>query len=428
MSKLESPDAYIDFMPLQALWPSPAGETFVQDVPDKGVRRRSLVVLVAAAIPTLLALFYFIFLASTQYTSEAKVVVRSAEDGGLSDISAAIASINPTGGGGGGGSDYGYTVVDYWTSRDAIADLNTIFPARAAFDRPAIDAIARFGGLIPSKSDEAFYKYFNKKLYTSFDPSTGIIDLTVTAFDPRDAQAIANGLIANAEKLVNRLSDRAKSDMLRSTRQDVADAQKAAATAEENLTRFRLKWQMDDPAKITTSLFQTIGTLAEQVALLKAQLATITRTTPNSPQAANYRNQIAGLEAQITEQRNKMAGSADALAPIIGEYSQLALEREFANRILAAAVSSAKAAQLDSQRKSAYVEEVSSPKVSDDPGYGRRMLFSLVSLICGGALWFMLRLMLRDWITPPRRLSVPQFRPVAAGATIVHEATPQLPR
>ena len=85
--------------------------------------------------------------------------------------------------------------------------------------------------------------------------------------------------------------------------------------------------------------------------------------------------------AQIELERSRVAGEADSLAPQIGEYERLALDRDFAQRSLAAAVTTLEAARLDVHRKQLYLERVVSPNLPDKAEEPRRFLAIVMVLV-----------------------------------------------
>jgi capsular polysaccharide transport system permease protein len=83
-----------------------------------------------------------------------------------------------------------------------------------------------------------------------------------------------------------------------------------------------------------------------------------------------------------------MAGDNTSLAPKIGEYERLTMEREFAAKELTVASTSLETAREEARRKRLYLERIVPPNVPDTALLPRRlfsiaMVFATMCLIYG---------------------------------------------
>jgi capsular polysaccharide transport system permease protein len=124
-----------------------------------------------------------------------------------------------------------------------------------------------------------------------------------------------------------------------------------------------------DPAQTSTALLETSGKLSFDVANANAELTEALRGSPQSPQVATLRNRISALEGQIAREKIRIGGTSEALAPIIADYERLVLEREFADRAFASALTSLEVARMEAQRQQLYLERIVEPRAAD---YARR--------------------------------------------------------
>jgi capsular polysaccharide transport system permease protein len=85
-----------------------------------------------------------------------------------------------------------------------------------------------------------------------------------------------------------------------------------------------------------------------------------------------------------------VAGESNSLAPKIGEYERLMLERDYAAKSLASADSALEDAQLEARKKQSYLERVVAPDTPDKAEAPRRwfMIFMVFisSLIAYGTI------------------------------------------
>ena len=244
-----------------------------------------------------------------------------------------------------------------------------------------------------SRTFEDLYKGFRSYLTVGYDSATGISTIRVESFTPQDAQRINNALLGGGERLVNRLNERASTDAVRDAEVALVESQGRLTRAQAGLSGFRNREQFIDPETSAREGSELMGTLNTTLATLRAERSQLASEAPSSPQLPILDNRIRAYEQQIVTERAKMAGTAGSLAPKIGAYEALALERELAAQSLAAANVSLDAARQESRRQKLYLERVVNPDVPDKaskPGRWRAVLIVLLStLVLYGLGWLL---------------------------------------
>ena len=69
-----------------------------------------------------------------------------------------------------------------------------------------------------------------------------------------------------------------------------------------------------------------------------------------------------------------MAGRADSLASKLSAYETLMLEREFADKLVAAATAALNSAQLEARRQQLYLDRIVAPDLPDTPAQPKRFM------------------------------------------------------
>jgi capsular polysaccharide transport system permease protein len=266
-------------------------------------------------------------------------------------------------------------------SRDAVADLSAAHDRRAMLDRPGADFIARYPRPFESRSFESLYKNYKRFVTVGYDSQTGISTLRVKAFRAADAQEIADTLLMDGEALINRLNDRAMADAVTQAGRRVAEAREQSAEAETMLTAFRNHERVIDPDRASVVDLDLAGKLQGQISTLRAERAGLAASAPESPQLPVLDRRIGAYEAQLEAERTRGAGQADSLAPKIGEYERLTLERDIAVKSLESAVASLEAARVEARSKQLYLERVVPPNIPDRAEQPRRLTSVLTVLI-----------------------------------------------
>lgn len=328
------------------------------------------------ALPTLLAAFYYFVIAADLYASEARIVVRSPSRMQIGGIAGLLqgSALSRT-------QDDVYSVRDFMLSRDALAALGKKLDLRAIFSRPESDIFARYPNLLYHSSTEDFYKYYQRRVSVDFDTTTGICTVTVKAFRPDDAKAVAAALLDEAEGLVNRLNDRAHANAVHEAEIEVAQMEQRVAEAQGNMLAYRNRQTLLDPGKASGAIFDTQSHLQAELVTARSRLAELERNSPASPLRRDLQSHIDELERQIGAQKSQLAGGDASMAPKITEYEQLQLRQEFASKELSSALASLEAARAESRRQQIYLDRVVEASLPDKALYPKRIISVLIVLI-----------------------------------------------
>lgn len=333
-------------------------------------------------VPTLIAAVYYFGVASDQYLSEAKFVVRG--PGATPAAAGGLAGLIQSGTATGAGQDEAMIVQEYVMSRDAVRKLARHDDLRAVLNRPEGDIVSRFPGLLYWRNDfEALYKAYSRFVSVDMDGSTGVSVLQVKAYRPEDAQKVAQALVAYSEDLVNQLNERARRDALRSFRAEVSDTQKRISEIQTKLTTYRVQQQMLDPKSAAEGPLKLLAALNSQRAAAQAQLLDAMKNSPNSPQVPVLRTRIVSLDKLIAQERTMITGDSNSVASAQTEYERLDVALKLGETQLASAYKSLELAKLDAQRQQLYLETVATPNLPDFPLYPKRIVsFSMVLASC----------------------------------------------
>lgn len=342
-------------------------------------------------LPTLLVASYYYLIAADQYESEAHFIVSSSSSDGLS-----------TGGLGSlfgiatGGSSQGQisAVTDYLESHAAVEALGKQLDLVAIFRRPEADALSRLSK--PSPSPEDVLKYFKSMVKVHYDRDDGITTLTVHAFRPRDAQAIANRLLLLGEAQVNRMNQRRYQDAVAAAQKQVALAEDRVAKIQAQMTSYRQDMRDINPKVTGEAQIALVSSLKKQLVAAQASLVSMSGViSPASPLYIATKRQIGALQGQITAQSGELTGrSSSTVASNLGGYEDLSVQQEFAAKNYEAAAAGLVKAQEEATRQQLYVDRVvdaNLPVESLFPQRGRIVLITFIALcISYGIGWLIL--------------------------------------
>ena len=345
--------------------------------------------LLTVVVPTALAVLYFGLFASDVYVSESRFVVRSPDKPATSGLGVLLKSAGFTNAG-----DEIFAAHEFVQSRDALKELNRDNAVARAFGNSNVSIFDRFNPLGLSGSFEDLYKYFRGKVTVNYATTSSITTLTVRAYSPQDAQRFNRQLLERSEELVNRLNTRGRSDLVQFATEEVVQAKMAAREAALSLARFRNARGIIDPEKQATLQLQMVSKLQDELIGARTQLQQLRAMAPENPQIPILEVRINSLSREIDEQLGLVAGSRRSLSATAAQYQRFELEREFADRRLAAAMNSLEEARNEARRKQAYVERIVQPSLPDEAQEPRRLRGIFATLVLGLAAWGILKMLL----------------------------------
>jgi capsular polysaccharide transport system permease protein len=267
---------------------------------------------------------------------------------------------------------------------------------REVLGPPGADFIARYPSPFQSATLEHLAEAYPRFVSVDYNSGTGISTLQVKAFRPQDAQAIAGALLDGGESVINRLNERADQDTLAETKREIRVADDELVRAETALTTFRNRERLIDPTKSSIVNLDLVGKLQGDIATMRAERAGMAASAPQNPQLAGLDSRIGAYQQQEQTIEAKAAGETNSLAPLIGEYEQLTMERDLAVKEMATAAAAAEQADLEARRKHLYLERISSPNLPDSPAEPHRwnnvgttfltllLIYAMLSLVVAG--------------------------------------------
>lgn len=347
------------------------------------------ILLITVIIPTILAVIYFGFIASDIYISESRFVVRSPDKPATTGLGVLLKSTGFTNGG-----DEIYAAESFIQSRDALKALNKGGAFEQAYSAPNISFADRFNGYGFNGSFERLFKYYNDHIELQHETTASITTLLVRAYTAKEAYLVNAQLLRMAEETVNRLNERGRQDLIHFASVEVDEAKDRAREAALALSSFRNRQGVVDPEKQATVQLQMISKLQDEVIAGRSELLQLRSFTPQNPQIDVLDTKVRGLEHEMQQQLLLVAGGSKSLSSTAAQYQRLSLESQFADKQLAAAMSSLQDASNEARRKQAYLERIVQPSLPDQALEPRRLRGILATVLLGLIAWGILTMLL----------------------------------
>lgn len=335
-------------------------------------------------IPTIIAIYYFGFVASDIYISESQFIVRTSEKQTLSGLGTFLKNT-----GFARSMDDAYAVENYILSRDAMGILNENLKIKQKFSDLSIDPITRFGALDGDYSNEAFYKYYKDIVHVKLDSLSSIITLSTKAFTNTNSIEINNYLLQLSEDFINKLNKRALQDAIQFSQLEVEKSEKKAKAANLALASYQNKVGLLNPEKQSAIPLQQIAKLQDNLLTTRGQILQIEALAPENPQLTILRKQVVMLEKEIEKESAKITSnnSDKSLASKAVLFNSLMLDKEFAEHQLTSALASLEQVKADALKKQLYLEHISKPSLPDDASEPKRIKYVITTFLFGLIIW-----------------------------------------
>ena len=323
-------------------------------------------------LPTVAVFLYYLLWASPMYVSQTRFAIRSADSsgGGLDIASALLRSSSST------GAD-AHIVVEYIQSLDIIHDIDKELGVDLHFSDKDHDVFSR---LTNNPTQDEQLRYWKLAVIPALDQDTGIITLETKAYSPEMAQKIAAAVLARSEALVNTMNLRAREDAVSLAQSEVQRAEARVRKAQEAMRNFRDAHTLLDPRVTAAGLQGVVTELEGEAVKLRAQLAEAQSFMRSSaPATKALQTRLKAVESQLDQEKQRLAGLRSQegnLNAVVGEYEDLTIEAEFAQKQLVTAMSALESARVHEVAKSRYVVAFQQPTLPDESLYPRPFLFT----------------------------------------------------
>lgn len=346
-----------------------------------------LTVVFTLVIPMAGSIVYYSFIASPIYASEVRFIVRSSAPL-LSRDRYATNTVEPK------AKIVQDTAVllNYLNSPAIIQDLGKHTNLLTLFGRSEIDFVSR---LRSDATKDDTLDYWEDRHAASVNPKSGIVELEVTAFSPKEAHDLAQLVLQLSEQQINKLSSGMWNDLLISTQKDVDIATKEVGDLRGKLRDAQNDTGIFDIDLSAESISTVLTNIEASIAELQSRRAALSQSVKvGSPQLSDINRRLAGLEEQAKLLRGKVAGSSSGGEANLADYSQifdrLKLDLKMAEEKLQSSIGELEKIKLVSSLQLVYVDNFTDPTLPDYAKYPNLLLSLLLCLlafsgICGAA-------------------------------------------
>lgn len=349
---------------------------------------------VLVLLPTLIAAVYYLLIASDQYVSEAKFIVRSSDKQQMGGLGALLQTT-----GLGAAPEETFSVLDYIMSRDALKNLQEDVDYESMMSADQIDFLSRFPNFFNGDTFEGMYDHYLKYVVALHNASSGISELTVKGFTPEDSEKIARSLLLRSEELINRMNARARNDALSLAHEEVKRSEQRILDNQLKMKAFRLREGIVNPEIASEQALELIGELSGERAKISTELRLVERVAKDSARITFLREQLDAITGQLDAERKALVSTDGSLVGTYAEYETMALEAEFSSKALLTAEANLANARVEASRQQLYLETIVEPNRADYARYPKRymnILTVLMTCFLGYAIIWLLYINARE--------------------------------
>lgn len=320
-------------------------------------------------------------MASDRFVSGAGFAVRSMDQGGSSDLLGGLTGMA----GNGSTSSDSYIVMEFLESREMVERIEAHKPFTEIFSSKTLDPIFR---MPDTYSMEEKVAYWQSRIKTSYDSSSGIVAFDVEAFDPQNSQLLSQIVLDEAGVLVNQLSESARNEAVSNAEMEVVRAEDRLRAAMLDLRHFRDQYGDVDPTATAAAQLELDTQIEAEVTDLRARISVLEpKVREGAPQLVSMKERLAALEDQLSASVGSARDAQAKMAERLEAYETINIEKQFAQQAYTTALSSLEQARIQADGQQRYLAVFSDPAMPDIALHPQRMLNIFLSAICAIALW-----------------------------------------
>lgn len=333
--------------------------------------------------PIALSSIYFGLIASDQYRSEARFVVRTSTPAIGKDQLGKVTGLpsakilQDT-----------QIVSNFIHSRAILEALEREIELRSRFTGNRADFVSR---LEPNATYEEFLEYWQGMVKTSVSPSSGIITVTVDAFTAEDAQEILEAIIKASEQTLNQLTDRIWNDVVNTAQVNLDRATNKLTDVRERVATEQNRSGVLTVESSSAMLSALLTSLQKQkIELQQSYAVKLQSVSQDAPQMRILAREIASKQAQIDDIQRQIAGErgdVKNLANVSTELTSLEFERQLAEQQFSASTRTFEQVQFLSKQQLMYLDSFLAPSLPDEALYPRRLFWIGITTLGAVFAW-----------------------------------------
>ena len=341
-------------------------------------------ILLMIVMPMIVAIVYFSFFALDRYVSTAQVAVRQVGNNdapAVPGLAIMLSGLNPT------SREETLFLREFLSSQDMLDVLERELDWSKHYAAQLRDPIYWLEDDAPQEDK---LEYFRRVVRAHFDEQTGLLGVSVQAFEPKFANDTLQVMLGESERFVNELSHRMAREQMAFAQGELSKARENYELRREAMLEFQGKNSVLDAEATAKArgdiIVELEGNLTKERTTLKNMQS---RLDNDTPQIRQQRNRIRALEQQLESETRRLVSqnTGSQFNVVASRYRSLTIDAAIAEETYKFAVSSVESARIEASKKLRSLIMVVSPNMAERPSYPER-LYDLLTIFIGLMLLF----------------------------------------
>ena len=321
-------------------------------------------------IPWLVYAFYLAVIASPLYESRSQLILKTSNSNSAFDPS----SILLGGLSGVSVSNDAKLVETYVLSRDIMLKLDEKLEIRDHYVNSGADFFSR---LSSNHSEEDFLAFFQKHVDVKVEQLSGVISINAMAFDPAFAKEINVAIVEFSEQFINNINNELAKVQLEFAQQEHLSIEQNLELAKQQLLAFQSKYDLVDPTVEGAAFQQITYGLESALVQKRAELNGVQAImASNAPAVINLQRDIAALEQQIQQERERISdsdktGQQQSMSELIAEFGNLRIQLELQTQTFAASLAALEKTRVETYQQLQHLVTIETSTLPDENKYPR---------------------------------------------------------
>lgn len=340
-------------------------------------------------VPSIVVAFYLYTLQPDRYVSTASVLIKDTGvaqvETGLFDnlgIKASTASVDEQ------------LLQSYIQSPDMLNKLDQEMDVKSHFSQSR-DFIF---GLSKGDPYEEFIAFYRKYVTVAPDADSGLLTITVQAYEPAFAQALARKILTASELFVNEASQAIAKREMQFALDEIKRSQSLLKAAKQALLEFQNRYNIVSPDSEGDSLFAIIFQLEGELAQTEAAIGqSKSYLNANAPQVSVLNSKANSLRKEIATQKERILGAAEKgekLNELGARFQSLSLDLELATTLYTSALNAYEMSRLQAAKQIKHLVVSSKPQLPEQSLYPKRWYIWLTVFFILTIIFLIYRLIL----------------------------------
>ncbi|MCP4178855.1 MAG: hypothetical protein GY756_13920 [bacterium] len=350
---------------------------------------------IIVTVPMIIAILYYLLIASSRYESTATLVLQQNESIPSSfSITSLLTNKSSK-------TFNAFLYIDYVKSFDMFSKLNKKISLLKLYQTKKADWFSRLSSGNPEQ--DKILGYYESMLSVKFNSESSGIDLSAEAFTPEDSYKIVKSIISISQSYINGINKQLVQQKLDFNRKLMNEAKTKLHNAKLDIIKFQNKYNVIDPSQAVQLKITIMSELMAQLAQAETQMISMkTKLSHSSTQVRRLQTKINGIKEQIKVEKNKIlnltgneivdpekkhkpnmdgdTASNKKLNYILSQFQWLKMNLEYSSKMYESSLQAFEAERIAISKNQVQLLVIDPPYIPDYAKYPRT-LYILTSLL-----------------------------------------------